>query len=163
MRQVPDRASSCAKRISSRQRIVTRVLPSQERDAILAASTGPARRPRGTTRRAGAGASRSAVARLPAVYPDGPKRHGTRQHTATPNPRFLALDCDAAEQDGTPRYAAYGLENRWACKRPVGSNPTPAAASWIKSARLSHARPVNPRRCHVGLTHEMRPFARSCG
>ena len=40
MRQVPDRASSCAKRISSRQRIVTRVLPSQERDAILAASTG---------------------------------------------------------------------------------------------------------------------------
>ena len=37
----------------------------------------------------------------------------------------------------------------------VGSNPTPAAASWLKSACLSHASPMNLCRCQVGLTHEI--------
>ena len=58
MRQVPDRASSCAKRISSRQRIVTRVLPSQERDAILAVLDDPP---------AGLEELRGALARITAI------------------------------------------------------------------------------------------------
>ncbi len=47
--------------------------------------------------------------------------------------------------------------------RPWVSNPTPAAASWLKSACSSHASAMILSRCQVGLTLVMRPSARSSG
>ncbi len=42
------------------------------------------------------------------------------------SPRFVAVGHNARRR-GAGAVERVGLENRWACKRPVGSNPTPAA------------------------------------
>ena len=40
---------------------------------------------------------------------------------------WLNQAAKVASRRGAGAVERGGLENRWACKRPVGSNPTPAA------------------------------------
>ncbi len=88
-------------------------------------------------------------------------RAGARPPSAAPAPRRTCrrtsgrrdpwADATCASLHSIARRGARavesgGLENRWACKRPVGSNPTPAATSpWSILSRIDCGSPRSPR------------------